>query len=238
MTDPFENSLEARLRQFKSEVKTHFNLAKAEIERISSENALLRGKLQELESRDLNVENLAGKRVPYRYQIDIPVPQNTASMLTGTVTVSRDGPFIARRLYVTFRVASVRSGGNADWVGRYLPISSRPEYAWETYWKANAAASIEDVVMPPLDFEWGYSDGGTDRRREDKFIAGDIIARRDEDGVLMVDDIFAAGSMITFTMQPLRAVGGSAPWSDSTGVENFELNAIFDGYKIIQPLQV
>lgn len=231
-----DNGLEAQLRIFRNEVKSKFDLARSEIERVGSENALLRQRLQELESRDLNIENLAGKRVPYRFQIDITVPQNGAAILTGTVTVSRDGPFIARRLYVTLRIASVRAGGNNDWIGRYLPISSRSTYFQQVYWKVSAA--LEDVAMPPLDFEYGYSDGGSDRRREDKYIAGDILAQADESGILMVDDIFSAGSTITFTVAPLRPVGASAPWSDATGVENFELNAIFDGYKIVQPLTV
>ena len=229
---PSANEVAARLRVFEDEVKKRVMSLKNQNDALKAENATVARRLRELEDRDVNVENLAGKRIPYKYQINIEVPQNTSSILNGTVTLSRDGPFIARRLYASFRVKSVPDGGTADWVGRYLPLTSRSSFPWMNYWHLTGTECYD----PPFDFEWGYSDGGSDRNRQDKYISGDVLARCDQDGYIMVDEIFAAGTTITFTISPLRPVGAAAPWTGDTGVENFEFQATFDGYKIVQPL--
>jgi hypothetical protein len=237
MAAPTPDQVAAYLRTFEAQVKDKFAVAQAKFDEAQAINEALRQRVDQLEKRDLNVETLAGKRVPYHVQINITVPQATAAVVNGTVTLTRSGPFVARRLFASLRVQTVRAGGNADWVGRYLPLSSHETYTMENYWKP--VASIEDVVDPPLDFEWGYSDGGSDRNRQDRYISGDILARHDEDGFMMADEVFASGATIAFIVSPLRPVGGNAPWNDAnTGVATFEFQATFVGYRIVQPLVV
>lgn len=231
------NELAAYVRTFEDKVKDKFAVAQAKFEQVMTINESLRQRIDTLEQRDLNIEALAGKRVPYFTQINITLPQASAAVATGTVTLTRSGPFIARRLHASLRIQTVRAGGNADWVGRYLPLTSRPDYAMANYWKVGVP--LEDCADVPLDFEWGYSDGGSDRNRQDRYISGDVLARSDEDGFLMADEIFASGATISFVVAPLRPVGGNLPWSHAnTGVENFEFQATFSGYRIVQPLTV
>lgn len=196
----------------------------------------VRRQIEVVRNDSLDLESLAGKRNPYRLQIDIDVPIGSAALLTGTRTLSRSGPFVAKRLYAAFRIKTLQASGAADWVGRYLPLSSRETWNVMQMWKVNVAP-LEETFDPPLDFVWGYSDGVSDRERQNQFIAGDILARHDEDGFLAISEVFAGGAAITFQMQPLRAVGNAAPWNHgTTGVALFEFSVIFEGYRILQPM--
>jgi len=217
------NEIEVALRQMESGFKNQLSGMQQQLEAVKA--------------GALDIDQLAGKRIPYRIQVDIEVAQAANAILSGTRTLTLSGPFVAKRLTATFRIKSMQDGGSALWVGRYLPLSSRNVYSTMQLFKVNAG-SLEEVYEPPLDFEWSYTDGGTDRARQDQFIAGDVLARYDDDGFMPVSDIFAGGATITFKINPLRAVGNGAPWSGSTGVDKFEFNAIFEGYRILQPLSV
>ena len=127
-----------------------------------------------------------------------------------------------------------------DMAGRFVPISSRALYAtW-----AMPAVSITPTgfVPPPLDFEWEYDDGGSERNRQDKPISGDILTRLDEDGYFMNNEIFAAGTTISFTIHPLRAIPTLVLTNDE-GVEDegpldLLFKVTFDGFKVLQPLEM
>ena len=235
------NELAAYLRTFEDKVKDKFAVAQAKFEQVTTVNESLRQRIDQLEQRDLSIESLAGKRVPYFVQINITLPQASAAVATGTATLTRSGPFVARRLIASLRVQTMRAGGSADWVGRYLPLSTRPTYCCSNYFRVlpDPAGSLEAEYDVPLDFEWGYSDGGSDRNRQDRYISGDVLAKADEDGFLMSDEVFASGATISFVVAPLRPVGGGLPWSHAdTGVATFEFQATFAGYRIVQPLTV
>lgn len=195
----------------------------------------LQSEVKLLTQQTLNVESLAGRRVPYAYVIPITLTQGSDELGQGSTQVSRAGPFFAERLICTIRINELEDGGDASWVGRYLPISSRWVYPW--IWRPAAAAAVQSE-FPPLDFEFRWYSDSSDRVRSDKYIPGEVLGKFDGDGIMPVSDIFAAGSSITFEMSPHRAVGNNAPWSDSDGVENFIFTAIFWGYKIVQPAQV
>ena len=127
-----------------------------------------------------------------------------------------------------------------DMIGRYTPVSSRGEYY---NWARDVADFVPDsYVPPPLDFEWEYNDSGSERNRQDKPISGDIIAvRRDDDGYLMNNDIFAAGTTINFIISPTRAVpiltAGTTPDID-TGPIDLQVQVTLDGFKVLQPLEM
>ena len=230
-----DNQSAAYLRNLEMGVREKFALTQQKFDQLIDQNETMRRRLEQLERRDTVEDAVIGgaRRIPYMQQINITVPQGAASALTGTATLTRSGPFIARRLYASFKIASVVDGGDADWVGRYLPLSSHQIYSNMFSWN-QGGVGIERVVDSPLDFEWGYSDGGSDRQRQDRFISGDILARRDEDGIFAVDEVFASGATITFTLVPLRPVGGAAPWNDvQTGIEKFEFQVTFVGYRVV-----
>jgi hypothetical protein len=207
-------------------------------ERIKRQNlqiAEMKQQIQDLSQQTLNVESLAGKRVPFSYVVNIDLTQGTDQLSEGSVQTSRSGPFFAERLMCSMYIKAVQSGGDASWVGRYLPIGSRSVYPY--IWPAGATGTI--AVDPPLDFEFSYEADASDRQRSDKFVPGDVFDRFDDDGILPVSDIFPQGTTITFKLNPLRAVGNNTPWNHgTTGVSEFRFQATFWGYKIIQPTQV
>jgi hypothetical protein len=204
-------------------------------ERVKKQNlriAELETQIKDLTQSTLNIDSLAGKRVPYSYVIPITIDQGSEQLAEGSTQTSRSGPFFAEKLICTFRINSVEAGGAANWVGVYLPLSSRWSYPW--IWNAGANPSY----VPPLDFEFGWESSSSDRQRQDKFIPGDVLDRCDSDGILAVSDIFPQGSTITFKVNPLRPVGNNVPWNAGTGVHDYIFTAVFWGYKIIQPTQV
>jgi len=229
--------------------------AGAENQRLSAELADERKAREVLERQEVHIDDMPGKQLPYKYQININLPGGSQAPVTGTVNVSRDGPFIARRLFASLiytdapylEVEGVI--GPADYthmIGRFAQVTSRVEYF---NWARDAAQlqfstgtpPFDGYVPPPLDFEWQYSDGGSERNRQDKPISGDILFRRDDDGYFMNNEIFAAGTTISFICNPLRAVPilsiGVDPDTD-TGPVNIQLKVTFDGFKVLQPLEM
>lgn len=203
--------------------------------RLNIKLADLEGQVRLLTQQTLNVESLAGKRVPFSYVIELPVTQGSDALVEGSIQTSRAGPFFAERLICAFRIDNVQDGGVAAWVGKFLPLSSR----WLYPYQFPAGATGTQAVMNPLDFEFGWESDSSDRQRQDKYIPGDIMDRQDNDGIMAVSDIFPEGSTITFKMNPFRAVGNSVPWNDgTTGVSSYVFTAVLWGYKIIQPTQV
>jgi hypothetical protein len=226
----------------------------AENQRLSAELADERKARETLERQEVHIDDMPGKQLPYKYQININLPGGSQAPVTGTVNVSRDGPFIARRLFASviyteapsLEVIGLGTADYTDFIGRFAPISSRVEYF---NWARDAAQlafstgtpPFDGYVPPPLDFEWQYSDGGSERNRQDKPISGDILFRRDDDGYFMNNEIFAAGTTISFICNPLRAVPilsiGSGEEIDS-GPVNLQLKITFDGFKVLQPLEM
>ena len=203
--------------------------------RLNIKVADLEGQVKLLTQQTLNVESLAGKRVPFSYVIELPVTQGSDALVERSVQTSRAGPFFAERLICTFRIDNVQDGGDAAWVGKFLPLSSR----WLFPFQFPLGATGTIAQLNPLDFEFGWESDSSDRQRQDKYIPGDIMARQDNDGIMAVSDIFPEGSTITFKMNPFRAVGNSVPWNNATtGVSSYVFTAVLWGYKIVQPTQV
>jgi len=207
-----------------------------------------------LERQEVHIDDMPGKQIPFKFQINIPFPGGSNSPVTGTVNISRDGPFLARRIYASVIITdaplleppALPPVDYTHMIGRYVPPSSRSEYFnWAreaAQFAAGAGGIFESYVPPPLDFEFEYSDSGSDRNRQDKPISGDIIAvRRDDDGYLMNNEIFAAGTTINFIVSPTRAVpiltAGVSPDTVS-GPLDLEVQITFDGFKVLQPLEM
>jgi hypothetical protein len=214
----------------------------AETERLSRELANEQAAREALERREVHIDDMPGKQLPFKYQINIALEGGSQAAQTSTVSVSRDGPFIARRLYATVTVTDapilVDGATTYDYshmIGRFVPRSSRLDYQnW-----AMPAVSITPAgyVPPPLDFEWEYNDGGSERNRQDKPISGDILALVDEDGYFMNNEIFAAGTTISFTVHPLRQVPILELGTDE-GPLDLLFKVTFDGFKVLQPLEM
>jgi hypothetical protein len=238
MTERIHPAVAAELRKIQEDVDAYA----AEVERLSRELADEQAAREALERREVHIDDMPGKQLPFKYQINIPLPGGTQSATTGTVTVSRDGPFIARRLYATVLITDAPlfdpPGGTGDYrhmIGRFVPRSSRSEYAnWAMGVGAFTPASY---FPPPLDFEWEYNDGGSERNRQDKPISGDVLALLDEDGFFMNNEIFAAGTTISFVVHPLRAIPLITVGTESEPVDLL-FKVTFDGFKVLQPLEM
>lgn len=80
----------------------------------------------------LTIEQIPGRRVPFDVTVQVAVPANLTSSVTGTYTLSMDGPFVAVARYATFistYTFQVSDGQNVTrYVGRSFgrqrPISS------------------------------------------------------------------------------------------------------------------
>jgi hypothetical protein len=209
----------------------------AEIRRLEAQNEAaqaqikaLQAMMENLERRDVHLDDMPGKQLPYKYQINIPLTAGTQAATTGTVTTSRDGPFVARRLYASLLITDAPTSptDHSAMIGRFSPINSRDDLQYQ-FWSPTVHADLTNYIAPLLDWEFAYSDGGSDRNRQDKPISGDILAKHDEDGYMMNNEIFAAGTTISFTVYPLRAVE-----------DDFDimLKITFDGFKVLQPLSM
>jgi hypothetical protein len=209
-------------------------MAKAVLKRLNLKYEDLAGQVKLLSQQTLDVDSLAGKRVPYSYVVPITIDQGSDELQENSVQISRAGPFFADRLLFTLRIETLQNGGDASWVGRYLPISSQRIYP--NIWAAGATGTQAD--MPPLDFEWSYESDSSDRQRSDKYVPGELMDRYDGDGIMSVSDVFAPGTTVTVKVNPLRAIGNNTPWNAADGVLTYTMTAVFAGYKIIQPSQV
>lgn len=234
-------------------IEAELRKLRGKIDDVSGENARLSAQLSDerrarevLERQEVHIDDMPGKQLPFKYQININLPGGSQAPVTGTVNVSRDGPFIARRLYASLLItdapillAGATTEDYTQMIGRFAPISSRWEY-WN--WARDVADNNPDsYVPPPLDFEWEYSDGGSERNRQEKPISGDILFMRSDEGYLMNNEIFAAGTTISFTVYPMRAVPiltlTVGPDTD-TGPVDVQFKVTFDGFKVLQPLQI
>ena len=237
-------------------IAAEFRKLTSKIEDIASENARLSAQLSDerrarevLERQEVHIDDMPGKQLPFKYQINIDLPGGSQAPVTGTVNVSRDGPFIARRLFASVLItdaptltAGATTVDYTHMIGRFAPVSSRWDYFnWARYFDATNAPQFSEYVPPPLDFEWEYSDGGSERNRQEKPISGDILFMRSDEGYLMNNEIFAAGTTISFTVYPQRAIpiltftsGGET----DTGPVDIQFKVTFDGFKVLQPLQI
>jgi hypothetical protein len=230
-----------------------FRKLNSKLEGIESENSRLSAQLSDerrarevLERQEVHIDDMPGKQLPFKYQININLTGGSQAPVTGTVNVSRDGPFVARRLYVSALVTDaptlVAGATTEDYthmIGRFVPVSSR----WDYYWWARDLADItpDSYVPPPIDFEWEYNDGGSERNRQDKPISGDILFMRPDEGYLMNNEIFAAGTTISFTVYPMRAIPIltlTSGQDTDTGPIDLQFKVTFDGFKVLQPLQM
>ena len=210
-------------------VAEQFRRLEGQIAAVSARDKALEAIVKHLERRDVQLDDMPGKQLPYKYQINIPLASGTQAATTGTVATSRDGPFIARRLYASLLISDAPdSPDHSDMVGRFCPVTSRDDLQYDK-WSPTAHADLTNYVGPPLDWEFSYSDGGSDRNRQDKPISGDILAKHDEDGYFMNNEIFAAGTTISFIVSPLRAVPTDF---------GLILKITFDGFKVLQPLSM
>lgn len=235
-------------------VAEEFRKVAAKLDGVADENRRLSVALQDeraareaLERQEVHVDDMPGKQLPFKYQINIPLTGGSSSPVTGTVNVNRDGPFICRRLYVSVLITdapNVEIGGDTYdytfFIGRYVPMTSRESFI---FWALPINPLIPQLIIPPpIDFEWEYNDSGSERKRQDKPISGDILNRQDDDGYLMNNEIFAAGTTLSFTVSPTRAVETIVQEINNVattiGPIDVEFQVTFDGFKVLQPLEM
>lgn len=234
-------------------VAEEFRKITSKLDGIVDENRRLAAELQDekrareaLERQEVHIDDMPGKQLPFKFQINIPLTGGSNSPVTGTVNVSRDGPFICRRIFASVLVTdaplltvAATTDDYTHMIGRYVPVTSRSEYF---NWARDVADfSPTTYVPPPLDFEWEYNDSGSERNRQDKPISGDILIRQDDDGYLMNNEIFAAGTTINFIVSPTRTVpilSATDGQLTDTGPIDLEVQITFDGFKVLQPLEM
>lgn len=254
-------------------VAARFQEIKSDIARVRNENKSLlleieyeKKEIERINQQEVHVDDMPGKHLPFRYQINIPFVGGSSAPVTGTFNISHDGPFVCRRLYASVLITDApliefSNGVTTDFtdmIGRYAPVSSRAWYlyptrlpfalltpGWLNGW-AYPEGSQEIIttsrsIDPPLDFEWEYNDSSGKVVRQDKPISGDILTRKDDDGYLMNNEAFAAGSTVNFIASPTRPIQiitETETTDDETlsGPLDVELEITFDGFKILQPV--
>lgn len=83
------------------------------------------------------IENIAGRRIPFDYLVDIPIGASVTGVQQGTITIDQDGPFVAVTRFATFvsqfgfqrtdpETAQTATFSGRSF-GRYRPIHS----AWD-----------------------------------------------------------------------------------------------------------
>lgn len=94
------------------------------------------------------IENIPGRRVPFDLLVDIAIPANQQGVITGSFTISQDGPFVAvarmATLVSAFQYSVADDDGNISSFngrsfGRYRPIHSA--------WDINDGKPHVDVYM-------------------------------------------------------------------------------------------
>jgi hypothetical protein len=83
------------------------------------------------------IENVPGRRVPFDYIVEIPVPANSTGVVEGSINISQEGPFVAVSRMATllsayqFQYTSPAGGATATFngrsFGRWRPVHS----AWD-----------------------------------------------------------------------------------------------------------
>lgn len=135
------------------------------------------------------VKSVAEAVLPFHQIINVTITAAT-TRVTQVLHTSAAGWFFADRVFGSFRPTA---GANA---GRWRPIaSSDPVVAsW---------AGAADV----LDFTWEYYEDRTNRARQNdaRVIPGDLLFRRDGDGLLLGGDPWAPATDITVAITPLVA---------------------------------
>jgi len=172
-----------------------------------------------LEKKYSSLDLCPGKQLPFKYQINIPVFGGSNSPVTGSVNISEDAAFVARRINCSCYISEIetdmfRVGESPDYYflfltdfqGRYIPISSRSTYKDWAYCNIPRVTGTENNKFIPgfMDFEWEYTDGNSIYKRQDKPISGDLFARHDQDIFLQTNDYFDKGTTISFTLYPLN----------------------------------
>lgn len=246
-----------------------------ENKRLNTELKFEEKRLKALDNREVFVDDMPGKQLPFRYQINIPLVGGSSSPVTGTFNVSKDGPFICRRISASVLVTDApaltfvtQTYDYTTFIGRYLHLTSRrlygireregsilnfPSPSPQFLYNELIAWAVPDNdpyqpffawtpfdPPPPFDFQWEYNDSGGKVVRQDKPISGDILYRQDDDGYVMNNEIFSAGTTVNFIVSPTRAVPVIRETNQGvtrSGPLDIQLKVTFDGFKILQPLQ-
>ena len=169
------------------------------------------------------IEDIPGKRVPYTYGVNLQPAAGaawTTALVSGVVTISSDGPFLATGLVAAWRPTTGTSVvGAIAMTGRWRPISSTNAIV------SDGAASL--IALPDaVDFTWNYSEAGSDRARQNIDRSSvELFSNQDRPCYLPIADFFERNTAVTVNVTMLRA-------PTNAGVLWFG----FAGYKLLQPI--
>lgn len=238
--------------------------------------------VQKAAKRIKYIEDIPGKRVPYtmNFEIDMPSDANTPLPVGARVRaqqqLSMDGPFVGSMLMGAFRMRTYSLGLDAvlfpnmppageevvtPFTGRFRPIASTTDGMSGAYIGIGtgtnadpqvAAAMVNTHRPGTVDFLWEYTDGGTDRARQNEIPSPSryLFSENDRPFYLAVSDFFERGSTITFYVTLLRSLGlveasfssgyngyvesAIAPAVRATFAVGGTLTLSIHGYKILQ----
>lgn len=232
--------------------------------------------VQKAAKRIKYIEDIPGKRVPYtmNFEIEMPSDANTPLPVGARVRsqqqTSMDGPFVASMLMGAFRMRTYSLGPDIQlfpgmppvgeeiitpFTGRFRPIASTTDGFSGAYIGigTGASANLVNTHRPgEIDFLWEYTDGGTDRSRQNEIPTPSryLFSENDRPFYLAVSDFFERGSTITFYVTLLRSLGlveasfsagyngytesAIAPADRATFAVGGTLTLSIHGYKILQ----
>jgi len=169
------------------------------------------------------IEDIPGKRVPYTYGVNLQPAAGaawTTALVSGVLTISSDGPFLATGLVAAWRPTTGTSVvGAIAMTGRWRPISSTNAITQD------GVGSL--IAMPDaVDFVWNYSEAGSDRARQNIDRSSvELFSNQDRPCYLPIADFFERNTAVTVNVTMLRN-------PTNTGVLYFG----FCGYKLLQPI--
>lgn len=182
------NNVAAAIRKLQKRVLTGEEMVVQRLERLDK---LLVGREPTEVDRLISC---AAKIVPFKYNIEIEIPQQAQNRIPGSVTITQEGYFLLDRIYVTYRPTE------GALIGRFRPVSSGHPVI------AGAELQAAAEVANKLDFLIELVEGAAQRGRQDIATPGDIFYRLDNDGYsLNHPDVFIPASVITTYITPLVA---------------------------------
>ena len=188
-----ENGTAALLRKLHADnAALQSEILKIQTRLESSERKL--AEMASTKERPWYIEDIPGKRVPYWANITIDIAASSTARVSGTYTVSQDGPFVATTLMAAFRP----TGSSATAINRWrMPSSVEPEI------EVTAGTFGNDY----LDFLWEVEDSGSNRQRQNRALPSSYLANgRVNLSELGVADFFERSSVITVYITPIRTL--------------------------------
>lgn len=174
------------------------------------------------------VEDIPGKRVPYKWVItvafDSAITNNSAK--TGSATLSEDGPFVITAYNAFWQVTTLTSGEDADVQNAFLPPGRMP-------WLFRAATAAPVIPRDAIDFLVSIQLAGGGRLWQNTAFPAITLYNGEYPNYVGIPGLVERNETMTLQVTAqVSGTAGNAPDSGARGTFWF----VMDGYKILRPI--